>query len=70
MNYFLIIYLLIGMVYILNPIKVLEKYTNISDSKKSKKTFQCNHTLIAKSINRIRKKYLDLEEKLTNIKLI
>lgn len=73
MNYFLIIYLVIGMVYILNPIKVLEKYTNISDntnSKNSKKTFQCNHTLIAKSINRIRKKYLDLEEKLTNIKLI
>jgi hypothetical protein len=70
MNYFLIIYLVIGIVYIFNPIKVLEKYSNSSTNKNCKKTFQCNSKLIAKSINRIRKKYLDLEENLKDIKLI
>lgn len=65
MNYLLIIYLVIGIIYLLQSQSILEKYDNNCPS-----NLHCNSKLIADSINRIRKKYLDLEEKLKGIKAI
>ena len=65
MNYLLIIYLVIGIIYLLQSQSTLERYANNCQA-----NFHCNSKLIADSINRIRKKYLDLEEKLKGIRVI
>lgn len=65
MNYLLIIYLVIGIIYLLQSQSTLERYANNCQA-----NFHCNSKLIADSINRIRKKYLDLEEKLKGVRVI
>ena len=65
MNYLLIIYLVIGIIYLLHSQSILERYAN-----NYRANFHCNSKLIAESINRIRKKYLNLENNLKQIKLI
>jgi hypothetical protein len=65
MNYLLIIYLVIGIIYLLQSQSILERYANNCQA-----NFHCNSKLIAESINRIRKKYLNLENNLKQIKLI
>ena len=64
MYIYFIIYLIIGLLYLLYPKQTFEKYKNndIMDS--------CNSELISKSINRIRKKYITLEKNLSDNNLI
>lgn len=73
MYFLLIIYLLFGILYIYSVSmnkKTHESFINKKCSTNKLTHLKCNSNLIAKSINRIKKKYEVLENKLSQINLI